>query len=626
METRDKNRQFFQESIVTLEESKMKENDESIKSVFGWDDFVTNCDYPYYAGLQEFLKKVIGKCDENTAIVFVSRRAFCVFLLMKKMGALDGIQIEDKSIYTDRYFMKLLDQSQFTKEKVLLVDDSIITSTHMEKAIHLLKYRIGNKTILPCVFIGEDRRENTVCGLTIDIHYKSSLNDIFRLSSMETLLFNQCGIPYMVELPLMEESLEKGSVHSKFEITLDEEAYNDLRALDDEEWRYQETQMTAYLQNQITSACLIMKNEMLKQRFPELIQNMVVRIQVAEVGEKTRIVCMPFAILKSVEFDTLYQFAEIIFGGTTYWESILRAKEKCDDFEERSYISLYRTVVYSLSYYIGLEFQDMMRQRYQENIVFSQTLNPYIFDPDFTNSIKDIFDNKTGFQFAIRILLHPTSKIIEIRRDRSKIYEEISISEFSFERLRDNLLELKDELNDHFSGKTQDLEITIEELERFFENHFFVMNGNQDDHLSTAITNLLPQGFFVNALYYDKNSRIIYRGFSFGENSEIFYSVEAKVFYAAIKKYYDRIAQKYKGHIEEEYGKHYRHFVSEIYHFFTNASLIGTFITEEQFNFFVRYFQKDATRRIVGKEFLLDEHTKPYHIQMIEGYVEKLDL
>ena len=165
----------------------------------------------------------------------------------------------------------------------------------------------------------------------------------------------------------------------------------------------------------------------------------------------------------------------------------------------------------------------------------------------------------------------------------------------------------------------------MEELERFFENHFLVPNDMRDNYLSNAISNLLSQGFLVNDLFYDKESDIIYRGFSFGENSHVFYSIEAKVFYAAVKKYYDRIREIYGGNYKSEYGHHYSHFVREIFRFFTEASLIGTFITGEQFNYYVNFFQKDPDR-VCGREFLLDEHTKPYHIQMIENYVDKIAL
>ena len=626
----------------------MSENDESIKSIFQWNDFVTNKEYPYYQKLKEFLIKVLSKCDQNTAICFVSRRAFCVFLLMEKMGALDGIRTEDNAIFTDRYFMKLLRQDSFPYEKVLLVDDSAITSAHMQKAMRQLEYRIGNKKIVPMTFIGDPSRlpDEKILGFKIDIFYPRPLNDVLRLSSMETHLFNQCGVPYTVELPLMEDAEPKIQLQRKYqyEIVLDEASYEDLRQLDNAEWKYLELQMTAYLQNQIYGACLIMKNEFLKQRFPELIQNMVVRIQIVERGEQTRLVCIPFAILRSVEFDKLYQFAEIIFDGTKYWDSILSAKEQFEDFKERTYISLYRTVVYSLSYYIGLEFQEMMGIRYQKQVAFCEKLRRFVLAPDFINSIDSIFGNKVGFHFAIKMIMGPSTNMIEIRKEFNKVYEKISFSEFSFDRLRDKLLELQDELRELSSkqkdetmittedelsnlssNQKDDIMITMEELERFFENHFLVPNDMRDNYLSNAISNLLSQGFLVNDLFYDKESDIIYRGFSFGENSHVFYSIEAKVFYAAVKKYYDRIREIYGGNYKSEYGHHYSHFVREIFRFFTEASLIGTFITGEQFNYYVNFFQKDPDR-VCGREFLLDEHSKPYHIQMIENYVDKIAL
>ena len=140
-----------------------------------------------------------------------------------------------------------------------------------------------------------------------------------------------------------------------------------------------------------------------------------------------------------------------------------------------------------------------------------------------------------------------------------------------------------------------------------------------EDCISGCIGSMLNQGVLVNQLYYDRSKNIVYRGFSYGENSDAFYSISAKVFYAAVLRYFEIVGDAY----EDKYG----FFAMNLYRFFKEQLLLGTFISEDEFNLYVKYFRQVGGRKeqIENKRFLLDEHTTPYYIQVVEEYVSNLD-
>ena len=64
-----------------------------------------------------------------------------------------------------------------------------------------------------------------------------------------------------------------------------------------------------------------------------------------------------------------------------------------------------------------------------------------------------------------------------------------------------------------------------------------------------------------------------------------------------------------------------------MYSIFSKQNLFGPFISEEEFDFYSRYYE-DAYKnkcKITDKRFILDDKTTPYFIQIVTDYVEKLD-
>lgn len=587
---------------------------------YTWEEFENDC---YYKQLIVFFNNLLRlyEEDEKRVFVFISRRAFCIFLLLQQRGCLVGW--ENVPVYSDRYVMKKLEFDFWLDREIVLIDDSVITGHHLKAAYAMVKRKVEKAKIIPYVFAMEEKWDDTSSRendeIFRDLQYEKiyTHSEILKLSSIESLLFYECGIPYMVELPIITEKGEPelGVNFSKTEFQSFQKGVEGV-------WTYRECKQVGYLQNEMTSGCLIFENNFLKRRFSELIQNLTVRLHIIREQDGVRIILMPFAILKSADFSSLKSMAEALYLETDYMERLKCFEKECieraKDFSEESYIALYRAVVYSISYYIGQEVCKYIDMVYDKAVVFFEKYNKYSFDREFLDSIKTVFQDESEMRYIQRTFLLPAFKEIGCREKMNELYTSVPIREYSYSHVYNAMLDIKNQY--HLLYPEQDLFLSIEEVEEFFKNKCMVSDYEQIDNcVSNCISGMLCQGLLVNTLRYDPLKNIVYRGFSFGENSDVFYSVSAKVFYAAVATYY-RI-------IGKDYNKKYHFFVLNLYHFFKEQMLFETFISIDEFDFYVRYFAKvgDNARQIKNKEFLLDKRELPYYIKLVEEYIANLD-
>ena len=179
---------------------------EKKENKFTWKEFQES-EYRYYDDMKKFfqeLHKNWKNKTEDTVMLFVSRRAFCVYLLMKNYGELtdwNGI-----SIYTDRYISRRMEYNFWKEKTILLIDDSIIEGTNIKSIYENIKRKLPDSEVITYILMGETKWKNNKKlkkDINLNIQRVCSLNEIFRLSSMESSLFYQAGIPYTVDLPLI---------------------------------------------------------------------------------------------------------------------------------------------------------------------------------------------------------------------------------------------------------------------------------------------------------------------------------------------------------------------------------------------------------------------------------------
>lgn len=587
---------------------------------YGWKDFYEST---YYECVKEFFEKLIriGNEKPDCVFIFVTRSAFCLFLLLKKKGKLENWTFP---IYSDRYILKQWDIEDFSEKEVILVTDTITTGNYLCDLYQKIKCKTNAKRVILQVLAIDDTIDRTDINEDrkrffdmLDCSNEWSSNDILKFSSILTLLVYQEGIPYSIELPVL--TVADPQVYFSEE---DFECIKKGNVL----WSYDENVQKGYLQNDMTNGILIMENHAFKTCIPEFILNMTVRVQITRVGEKISLMFIPFAILKSVKFEHLRSFFYILFEGTDYADKIRKYEEKCkqsgEDFAQKTYVALYRAVVYNLSFYIGEELKKYIKTVTGIDIQADDERNRYSFDDDFEKAVREVFESKLELSYLSDIISQDYFEKIDCRKEMKNLCAQYSSKEYTYTRAHNFMLEVINDIrhNDYFDGNEYVMRkmATIEEIEALFEYGFLYDEDKRiEDCISKCICSMLNQGELINELYYDSENRIVYRGFRWGQNSDAFCEVSAKVFYAAVLKFYKMTGERYQ--------ELYEQFLVYLFRFFIDNDLLDRLITVEEFRFYGKYFRMAGENgfrfQIENKEFIIEDR-KPYYIQNVEEYIE----
>lgn len=586
-----------------------------------------------------FNEELFGENELNNknwdSIIFISRKAYCLFLLLQKNGFL---RTNDCQIYSDRFVMKTLNRNMFKNEKVCLVDDTITTGKHMLDVCKIIKRRTGCQDLSPLVFAADNGFEKSYaimqlqeeCNKSVQPRVKWNASEILRFCTIETLVMYQEKIPYAIELPILSE---KNSDY----IHLTKEQYHTLMA-GNKKWSFFSSDESGYLQNNIKYGIDIMRDDSIAEFMANYVYKFCVRLQITESDSEYDIVAIPFAVLKSVNFDELHEFFTLLYKGTSYYEAVERyINENNENYAEDIYVALYRGVVFNLSEYIGYSFVHYLKVEVlnRDNLSLHECNKKQNFDESFCQSTDEIYKNKRleierlwdiinyhGFSKVSQnsYLKRYVNKFIGLSCDYKtmSLYLLALINEMRFNQ-DNNVLMIEAEQKEKF--------ITIEDLQATL--YMTYPNEEQskiDDLLLMCICNMLGQSKLANEIYYEKNSNVIYRGFKYGENSEALLDLSAKVFYVAVKQYYDLCTSKDDNHEEKSlYASNYDLFLKTFKMFLLEHQLYGSLMTKDEFRIYSEMFRernKEHLRKTIeNKEFIGEEDKFPYYLLRLKNYI-----
>lgn len=237
------------------------------------------------------------------------------------------------------------------------------------------------------------------------------------------------------------------------------------------------------------------------------------------------------------------------------------------------------------------EFADMMRLRHQGKEIAS---NP-------VESVEE--DSRHTF---LEILLLPEMQGVV----GENIDAQFITGGFSIDHLRDALLLL-------YGSKKSEKAYTVEELEGWLTKKFQV----PAEMLQPAFLCLLAEGF-LSSNYEELNGNM-YHTLVPGERFSIFYTKELLLFFAALEIFCQRVEKEPSA---KEPERRYRMFISRFHNFLVETSLLGTYLSEEKFQFLAQYFQNDPQGKVRAEEATAASMQRPYYIQMAEVFTEKVEI
>lgn len=594
--------------------------DIEMEQTYTWENFIQENEYQ---SLIDFFNEIFA--DKDSAVVFVSRKSYCLFLLLRRKNV---IEVGNSPIYADRLIMKSCDPQRYAGEKVYLVDDTISTGNHLARVCRDVLRRTQYKNIELRVFIKDDGFQEAdyvqrqfpdkTDRIKLKISLTRRVSQKLRFSSIETLLYHQENIPYFIELPYLKDG--DGDA-----VLLTKEEYGRLEKGTDF-WKFRKCDQSGYKQNIIENAVIIMSNSFV-DTFPEFIHDFTVRVQIVTHEDKSRsVVLSPFAILKSIKFEDLEKIFFAIYEGTEYADILIKQKKDLkEEYAEYHYKTLYRAVVYAFSYYIGLRFLDFLTDILGRRLTFQDENNCFCYEDEFITSLNDVFKGGTK-RFFLTTYLYKGFSSVERRRKLLPFIRKYGRLESDFRTIYHYLLALFNDMRENSEEQVAGNDIwqkffSIEELQEAISLSCFEQNDDIKDILTGCICSMLEQSKIANEIEYDERRGIVYRGFKFAENSEAIFDIAEKAFYAAAVTYLEKVC-------EHQYEEKYERFLSVLKEFFIHNNLFGSIITSNEFQIYSEMYRKQSVtekkKQMNRLEFLIEDK-KPVYIATLIDYMKNVD-
>lgn len=585
-----------------------------------------------------------------TDILNEQREQWDVFVLINRKGYWDykivfpdgyeGRQGSQK-IVSDRYLEKL-SRRELRKllqgKNVIIYDDSLTNGSNLFYYFLLCK-NAEAKIIVPIVYAlnisfpskrseqlmireagrirnEEFRNEGKIKGLidefTETLKFRLLLNtsetDI--MSRWQTALFQKYVSPLVMDLPIINHlSGEQGK-----RIILSVKQFERLKKNTGSSWQYVEN-IAGGLERPITASYFRYEDSLLESKFSNLFHDFIIKCKYEKFEENEnyiQVVFTPFAITRSITFQNALNFFRLLFDGTSYAEKIFEGLSDTDFIREKMEKddnicnALFRAVIYRMSSYVGQKFLQYVKAELGIDLDYDWKIMEENVDDTFIKTQKDwcwSFDEKL---FQNRLLQYHDDgrKIVPIaEKDAPNAEKEKATQERINNYIRKRVIEKKQDIKISLTERIY----TFETIEYELTHHFSFENEKER---KTMITNVclifLETNSFGNYILVNGKEHVMFRGFRYGENSEILLHDNLWFFYVYLQAFYNNIS----GKITDSYHS----FMQWLESYFRERGYMGIWITEDGFRFLRDYFgsiesEEKLVEEIVRRRYLIESNT-----------------
>lgn len=566
-----------------------------------------------------------------------------VFILINRKGYWDykiffneGFEKkEGQIIISDRYLDKCPREQllELLSGKIVIVYDDSLTHGGNLFSYYLLCKRAGAKKVIPVVYalnvdfptdrtyilmkqemdkakkdvrfqvdFNENEREEFVS----KIYYKLLLGtrDIDRMSIKQTMLFQKYESPLVMDLPILNHIAGENDCR----ITLEKEAFERLCRPKDGYWEFIENKMFGWGEP-IVASYFQYKDKRIEKSLGNLFHDFVVKCKYNERDGKVQVVFTPFAIVKSSHLRKVFQNFVLFYKDTAYGEKLLKnfpgGKYDISVMERDSNLckALFRAVIFRLSDYVGRKFQKYVRDVLQLELEYDWKIMEDNFDAEFINTERELYERYDEKTFEKLIFeYYDNEKVLPVnQKEVFELWD--SKIEATQERInvfiRERICEIKRKCIN--GSSLLERMYTLETMEEEIKERYIFENEEERKMLTTAILLFLETSSFSNCLYVAEG--IIYRGFRYGENSDIFLHEDLWYFFTYLYAYY----VENRG---ESLKENYNNFMEWLGACLKENSAIGCWISSEGFKFLKEYFGKmeeeELEEEIVRRVYLLN--------------------
>lgn len=428
--------------------------------------------------------------------------------------------------------------------------------------------------------------------------------DIDRMSIWQTMLFQECVSPLVMDLPMLNH--RKNTKDKK--ITLSKTDFEKLCRNNEEQWKFVENEMEGW-GIPVKASYFRFHSQFLSSRFSNLFHDFVVKCKYNLIeNDCVDVVFTPFAIVKSITYEDAFLCFKLFYENTVYGDAILKKFSKGEysvspmEKDHNLCRAMFRAVIYRLSDYIGRNFQEYVKHVLNIELEYDWDIMEDNFDSSFVETQKYFYEQYDEGELRNLICqYHQDQRIPPLKKTEYLKKDKLRGTQG---RTNNYIRKRTSEKKKQTDIKLDERVYTFETIESEIDDRFFFANEEErQEQITNACLLFLETNSFSNMIYPDNGNHIIYRGFRYGENSEIFLHENLWLFYAYLYAGYYEYGSKY---IKENY----RSFMDCVESYMRKQKYFGIWLSEDDFWFLRDYFgkmeQKELVEEIQRREYLLD--------------------
>lgn len=572
---------------------------------------------------QIFCRKIFSMADDYDYFIFVSRKCYYYTKIVREIQTSDtclpSYHQKVREI-RDRDLLKEIDFSIFESKRILLVDDTLYTGNTLFSIMDRIMEKTKSVSIDIAVFaVITDAVFSILKDSRFILHGKMCM-EIFSYAQMSEFVIKELQAiqesrhSYVIDLPVFKE------------IEFSEEDFDKLTEEKNAGWIF--TKYKVNIKNgSYDNGFFIYDNRYIKNILGNALIDLVVKCRYErKVIEDNRTVVFcrftPFAMLRSMEYEDVLRYFTLLFADTEYLLFI--QNNRCKIKDQGDYITIYRSLIYTLSYFTGEVFRSYTRNRTGKEPILLKNLSKVDLNEMFSRGVDSIFKEFSITNFYKRLPERQSNSNLLMETVENKLPVDMKTIETWFIewlslRKRNYLIAVD-------SRENARQIVTVEEIERKLEEQYIFSSRKQmQSCLLCIILKALDMGALSNHVQLDNG--LIKRCFRLGESCDILSEYDITVFYAAVYSYYNRTAL-----YNNKYQKFYKYFIKTLKNFLAvNDYFTNKYISEREYDFLAEYFNMDGNalkREIENKRHVLCRNLshEKRHVRDVIDFVYYLQL
>lgn len=524
----------------------------------------------------EFLDYILNKIDTVDVIIFLTRKGYWLYRMAIWYGVLTVSNKKPLVISTDRLIEKgdiddINKKVQKENLEIFIIDDTLSSGVTANRVYKKVKSALPNANVTPVacfLSVTNEDIKDTFKADAADMDFLNHLSYFKKATPAELGAFSyeQAKVaqlemtPYVVDLPfLVDVSYDNSKPIKSISTSMSKEANRrfsfmpvyefDYLCIGEENWLfYDNTYCFTGKPIKVRNGIFIYKGQELEPLLRDSVLNLVIKCRYEYMSEgEVAVIFTPFAMLESALDKDIWNVFQLIYRD---WYGQIQAENDCSYYNyikgrkekygmENISTNIFRSVIYFFSYYLGMAFADLLRKKYDVNLRMDNSFMNENWGKAFVRTVQSWKELELeDFQKCFKTII-PWKAVENEKVHGNNWLQPVDATEDFTELFTAVYFEvIKKKRVNQLKGC-----FTIEEISDYLGENF-EFNSIQDKKvtLTRIFLRMLDTSIIGNRVWYGNN--IIFRGFRYGENSDILLPFFNPFLFYGVDLFYRRLGWK----------------------------------------------------------------------------------